>query len=106
MKHLMRNRMMALALAVLFAVPFAAQAASLDEYRQEGVIAERYDGYVEIRSSNPSAAAAQVVQRVNAERRELYQKRAEQKNVPVAEVGKLFAEKIADQAPPGTYFRL
>ncbi len=42
---------------------------------------------------------------VNARRRALYTKRASESNVPVEEVGKVFANKIVKTAPPGTYFR-
>lgn len=84
--------------------PAPAQQQPLDVYRASGVIAERFDGYVEIReASTPDARA--LVDEVNAKRRALYTRRAEESNVPVEEVGKLFATKIVETAPPGTYFR-
>ena len=43
-------------------------------------------------------------QGVNAKRRALYAKRADESVLPVEEVGKLFATKIVETAPPGTYF--
>ena len=94
------------AFAALFAVPDPAQAgARLDAFRADGVIAERFDGYVEIRDSNAPGEARSLVADVNAKRRALYTQRASESNVPVAEVGKVFANKIADTAPSGTYFR-
>ena len=69
------------------------------------MIAERFDGYVEIRDSNAPSEARAVVEDVNAKRRALYNQRASESDVPVAEVGKVFANKIVDTAPPGTYFR-
>ena len=78
---------------------------ALDSYRAQGVIAERYDGYVELRSASAPADASRLVDEVNAKRRALYQKRAAEQNVPVSEVGKIFAAKIFETAPGGTYFR-
>ncbi len=93
------------ALAALYAAPDPARAdARLDAYRANGVIAERFDGYVEIRDSNAPSEARALVSDVNAKRRALYTQRANESNVPVAEVGKVFANKIAGTAPPGTYF--
>ncbi len=94
------------AFAALFAAPDLARAGTrLDAYRADGVIAERFDGYVEIRDSNAPSAARALVADVNARRRALYTQRASESNVPVEEVGKVFANKIVKTAPPGTYFR-
>jgi uncharacterized protein YdbL (DUF1318 family) len=90
----------------IYAAPGSARAdARLDAYRASGVIAERFDGYVEIRDTNAPSEARAVVEDVNAKRRALYKQRANESNVPVAEVGKVFANKIVDTAPSGTYFR-
>ncbi len=83
----------------------AAAASKLDQYRADGVIAERYDGYLEMRGSGPGDAAS-LVRQVNDERRAIYEKRAREQNVPVSAVGILFAKKIVESAPRGTYFKL
>lgn len=88
-----------------FGASTTAEAASLDELRKEGVIAERFDGYVEVRVSNPPADAERIVERVNAERRQVYQKRAEQQGVSPSAVAKVYAPKILQKAPVGTYFK-
>jgi len=94
-----------LALAV-YTVPSSVQAdAQLDAYRANGVIAERFDGYVETRDTGAPSEARDLVNRVNTKRRALYNRRAEESNAPVEEVGKLFAIKIIEIAPAGTYFR-
>jgi uncharacterized protein YdbL (DUF1318 family) len=94
------------AFATLYMAPGSALAdARLDAYRADGVIAERFDGYVEIRNSNAPSEARALVADVNAKRRALYTQRASESNVPVEEVGKVFANKIGETAPPGTYFR-
>lgn len=97
---------LALALAALLAEPGTARAqGALDTYRASGVIAERFDGYVELRDPSASGEARALVEQVNAQRRQIYEKRAQETNVPVSEVGKLYATKITRTAPPGTYFR-
>ena len=97
---------LAIAFAPLWPAPAAAQDRNaLDAYRISGVIAERYDGYVEVRGDDAPAGVRALVAEVNARRRALYVQRAEESDVSVEEVGKLFATKIVDAAPPGTYFR-
>ncbi|MEO0821492.1 MAG: YdbL family protein [Pseudomonadota bacterium] len=87
---------------LLAAMPAAAQ--SLDSLRAEGAIAERFDGFTETRPGAPGAARG-VVDRVNADRRQIYAQRASEQGVPASEVGKIFAPKIFEKAPAGTYFR-
>jgi len=88
----------------LFAVR-PASAAELDSYRAQGIIAERFDGYVELKSANAPPEAKSLVESVNKKRAEIYKKRAAAENVPVAEVGKIYANQIFGDAPAGTYFR-
>lgn len=80
-------------------------AQSLDELRAQGVVAERYDGLLEVRVDDPPEGAEALVQRVNAERRQIYRKRAASEGVPAEEVGKVYAKQILGKAPEGTYFR-
>ncbi len=101
-------QLMVIALAVLsFSAPSVwAQADALDRYRTSGVIIERFDGFVEL--ANPAGAPAearQTVDRVNRERRAIYEKRATENGVPASEVGKIFAMEIFERAPRGTIFK-
>lgn len=77
----------------------------LDAYRANGTLAERYDGYVEVRDPQAPRDARALADEVNAQRRELYGKRGRETGVSAAQVGKVFAAKILEQAPRGTYFR-
>lgn len=88
--------------AVFGAAP--AMAADLDSLRASGVIAERYDGFVEIRKGG-SAEARRIVAEVNAKRREIYKKRAEAQDVPVDQVGRIYAKQIFEKVPEGVWFR-
>jgi len=89
---------------VLFSAP-PAGAATLDDYRAQGIIAERWDGLVEIRPGQSSPEAARLVEEVNARRLAIYRERAQGQSVPVEEVGKIYALEVAGKAPAGTYFR-
>ena len=94
-------------LAVLLAMGVAlspARAADIDSYRAQGVIAERFDGYVQLKAANAPADAKALVGSVNAKRAAIYKKRAAADNVPVADVGKIYAKQIFADAPSGTYF--
>ena len=94
------------AFAALWAAPGPARAdARLDAYRSDGVIAERFDGYVEIRDSSAPSDARALVEDVNARRRALYSPRDDESPVPVAEAPNAVSNKIVKTAPPGTYFR-
>lgn len=85
--------------------PHASAASKLDQYRAQGIIAERYDGLLEVRSSRAPADAQRLVSEVNAKRREIYRKRAQSQGVPVQEVAKVYASEIFGKAPAGTYFK-
>lgn len=86
-------------LAVLIVAPVAS-AQSLDELRSSGAIGERYDGYVVPREPG----AKQAAERINQQRRDIYQARAKEQGVDAEEVGKVYAQQIIRQAPQGTWF--
>lgn len=92
-------------IVLLFAVPQATAASKLDQYRAQGIIAERYDGLVELRASGAPTDARSLVNEVNTRRRDLYRKRAASQGVPMEEVGKIYASEILGRAPAGTYFK-
>jgi hypothetical protein len=87
-------------IVLLTATPVQAQ--SLDELRASGTIAERFDGYVMVKSNTHSAAAT--VAQVNAERLKIYQARAAKEGTTPDQVGRIYAKQIYGKAPAGTYF--
>lgn len=91
--------------ALLLAAAVPAAAASLDDYRAEGVIAERYDGLVEVRASDAPAEARRIVDEVNRKRRQIYEQRASEQGISPDQVGRVYATQILEKAPPGTYFK-
>jgi len=98
-----RRAFIALAFA-LVALPYAAAAQEdLDQLRADGVLAESYTGFVVIKE-NASGAQA-VADRVNAERRTIYQQRAAEQGVTPEEIGRIYAGQIINKAPAGTWFQ-
>ncbi len=99
-------RLSGLVLTLIMALAVSAPAAmaqSLDDLRASGAIGERYDGYVVVRDSG-AAGAQSVANEVNAKRRSLYEQRAASQGVTPADVGRVYAGQIMQQAPGGTWF--
>lgn len=82
----------------------AAQSRPLDAPRAQGIVGERYDGLLVLRQSNAPAAIKGLVNQTNAKRLAVYKKRAKETGASVKDVGKIYANQIAKEAPKGTYF--
>jgi uncharacterized protein YdbL (DUF1318 family) len=76
-----------LVLALLVAVPAAAQTPAVDAARAAGTVGERYDGYVGVAGSAPAAAVRSQVATINIQRRSLYSRLAASKGVSPQDVG-------------------
>jgi uncharacterized protein YdbL (DUF1318 family) len=96
---------LSLAIAILLGAASAAHADdALDALRKSGVVGERYDGLLVLRTGPTDAAAPALVESVNAKRRAIYEARAKKEGVDPREVGKVYALEITAKAPPGTWF--
>ncbi len=92
------------AIAVLFVMLAPpADAASLKQLRQQGILAERYDGFVVVRQN--AGGAAKTAAQINAKRRQLYTKRAREQRTTVGKVGRVYARQIWSKAPAGTWMQ-
>lgn len=80
-----------------------AQGRALDGPRAKGQVAERFDGYAQLRGSAP-AAIGDLVNRVNAQRRAVYRRQATSRGVSKEAVGRIYAKEIFNAAPGGTWF--
>jgi uncharacterized protein YdbL (DUF1318 family) len=98
-----RRAILALPL-VLFAAAAAAQSRVLDAPRASGAVGERYDGFAVVRDQSQAASLGPLVDRVNAERRQIYQQRAAAERAPADQIGRVYAAEIFKSAPPGTWF--
>lgn len=105
---LSRSRFFSIIAAALFVLVGAtaawAQSQILDGPRRAGTIGERFDGYAVVRSQAESVTLAPLVGSVNAERRKVYSERAHAENVPVDQIGRVYAAEIFRNAPAGTWF--
>ncbi len=91
--------------ALLLGNATQAEQRPLDAPRAQGLIGERYDGYVLVHDAKASAEIRTLVENTNNERRKVYEKQAAATSAPVAEVGKVYAAEILQKAPAGTWFQ-
>jgi hypothetical protein len=91
-----------MALAIMSAAP--AMADALNDARAAGLVGERPDGLVAPVSPSAPANIQSLVQSVNAQRMEKYQQIANEKGVPVEQIGAITAEKIIGKLKPGWYY--
>jgi uncharacterized protein len=75
----------------------------LDAPRAQGLIGERYDGYVLVHDTQASAEIHALVARTNEERRKVYAAQAASTGAAQAEVAKVYAAQILQKAPAGTW---
>ena len=102
--HSLRVLLVALALVIAPATLQPAAADQLDDLRAQGQIGERFDGYAEARDDASDAARA-LVKKVNAQRREIYEKQAKKQNISVDQVGRVYADRILKKLPKGAWIR-
>ncbi len=100
----LRVFLVAAALVLAPAVLQPAAADQLDDLRAQGQVGERFDGYAEARGGASKAARA-LVDKVNAQRREIYEKRAKQQGVSADQVGRVYAAEIIKKLPGGAWIR-
>jgi uncharacterized protein YdbL (DUF1318 family) len=104
----MDRRRLLLALAALPLLVLAERAAAqsaklLDAPRIAGLVGERYDGYA-IARGRVTTEVAGLIDKVNADRRAVYEKRAAADKVPIDAVQQIYAQQIRQSAPVGTWF--
>ncbi|ADO09625.1 MULTISPECIES: YdbL family protein [Pantoea] len=91
----------ALLLALAMAQP--AWALTLNEARQAGLAGETLSGYLAARSQDSETLA--LVQRINAGRKQEYQRLAEQNNLSTADIASIAGQKLVGRAAAGEYVR-
>ena len=85
--------------SVLLTRPTGAAAQSLDEAKAQGLVGERRDAV--IRSGFRWGAITALVNAVNEERRQAYERIAAENGLPLAQVERLAAEKLLRVLNPG-----
>lgn len=97
-------RLIALVALIIAALPALATAQPLDDLRAQGVVGERFDGIVIVRTANAPASVRDFVAGVNAKRQKIYADRAAQQGVPTDQVARIYAGKIYEDLPAGAWF--
>ena len=92
-----------LTFAVALAAAVPAAAGPLEDAKAAGLIGERPDGYVAAVPGNPPANIVTLVNDINAKRMAAYTDIATKNGTSVAAVGQVTAQKLYNDAPPGTY---
>ena len=82
-----------------------ANAGPLDDFRNAGVIGERFDGYLEVRDPAAGADARALIREVNERRRVVYTKRASAEGVSPEAVGLVYGQRIAADMPRGVWIK-
>lgn len=90
------------AMVAVVGLPGPAFALSLDEARQQGLVGERRDGYIGVVRSGPGVQ--DLVDRVNSQRRQEYQRVAQDTNAPLAAVEARAAEQLINRLQSGWYY--
>lgn len=95
--------LLAAAALVLVSAGARAQSRPLDAPRAAGTVGERYDGFAVVRgTATPDISA--LVDRVNAERRAVYEQNASSQKASVEAIGRIYAQEILKSAPSKTWF--
>ncbi|MBN8550522.1 MAG: YdbL family protein [Deltaproteobacteria bacterium] len=84
-------------------LPLSVFALSLDEAKAKGLVGEEPSGYLGVVVASPDAT--QVVQEINAKRRQKYQQIAAQNGTAVAAVEALAGQKAIESTPAGQYVK-
>ena len=92
----------ALMIGAVTGAPAVAQ--SFQDLRATGAVGEAFDGYARVRSTGGDAQS--LVDATNAQRRAIYQKRAQEQGISDDQVGRVYAKAIFDKAPAGGWFLL
>jgi uncharacterized protein YdbL (DUF1318 family) len=98
------SRLLVLTLLLVAAAPGMVAAQSLDDLRAQGIVGERYDGIAVVRAGDAPASVKEFVAGVNSQRQKIYAERAAEQNVPVGQVGRIYAKEIYGKLPPGAWF--
>lgn len=89
------------ATVLLFSV--AANALTLKEAKQQGLVGETLNGYIAV--VKPTAEAQALTDKINQARTEQYKSVAAENNVSVNDVAKMTGQKLVSRAEAGEYVK-
>ena len=102
-KSLPLTLIIAMGIALVILAPIPVVADDLAQAKAAGLVGEQLDGYLGVvRPDAPSNVRA-LVSSINRQRRSEYERIAARNGVSAAEVARIAAQKLIQQAPPGQY---
>ena len=78
-------------------------APALDQAKKAGVVGERPDGFVGPVRPDLEPGVAELIERINEQRRAKYQEIAVRNRIPVDQVGAVAGEKLKQRTPEGLF---
>ncbi len=101
-----RSFVIAFAVAISVLVPLSPAAAlSLDEAKAQGLVGEQPNGYIGAVPGQSNAAAAALVDQINAKRRAAYQSVADSNGTTLKSVEVLAGQKLIGRLQSGEWFQ-
>lgn len=97
-------KILGFALMTVVAIPLAFAQISVENAKQQGLVGERQDGLLGI-VANPTPDLRQMVETVNAERLERYERISQRRGTPLNQVQAVAGKKLIDSAAPGEYIQ-
>ncbi len=101
MKRIARFATIMLLALGLIASPAAAGA--LEDAKAAGLVGERIDGFLGLVDPDAPAEVKDLVERINAKRRNKYAELAEKQGITIDAVALIAGEKLIKRTPPGQY---
>lgn len=98
------NKLKHLLAACLLLASYTATAMDLQDAKDQGLVGEAPSGYLEAVTS-PSAEVRELIDSINAKRKQHYRKIASNNNTSLATVEKLAGEKAMEKSRPGHYIK-
>ena len=98
-----RTAMAVFASGLVLVLALSAAALGLDEAKAAGQVGEQIDGYVGLVKGQGTAAARELVARVNAGRRDAYAEIARSTGASVEAVAARAGQRLVGRAPPGQW---
>lgn len=89
---------------LLFSLTFV-YAQSLQEAKDQGLIGEQTDGYIGLVADNAPAAVRALVEQVNEQRRQEYQRIANENGIELNQVARLAYERAVQATQSGHYIQ-
>jgi hypothetical protein len=101
----MTNKLLQLLTLCLILCAWPAYALELQEAKDQGLVGETPSGYLEA-VKTPTAEVRELVDSINAKRKQQYQKIANSNNTTLSAVEKLAGAKAMEKSKPGHYIKL